>query len=160
MTDTEFNFEIKEYNNQTVIRLMNNYINIRMRLLDGMPTRPTPLYTSGPKDQKKKKEQPLGSNSGQSWPFMEKPKAQPNIDGKKKARMIEELHVSAIDLEEALAKLHEGDLDLVLKYYVYQTHNLDDLCNERNLTSKGGMQERLQRVIKKIVKHMNGPRYE
>jgi len=156
---TDFSFELPAYSQPTVIRLLRNYMQIRMRLIDGMPVRPAPLYTTS-SEHHSKRERPLGAVAGQAFPFMERPKAQPSIDGKKKARMIEELHVAAIDLEEALEKLSPDDYDLTLKYFILQTHNLDELCAERHLSSKGGMQERLQRIVKRLVRTMNGTDHE
>lgn len=151
--DNSFEFSIPEYKQKTVILLMQNYINIRIRLLDRMRTNPDSLYVRT--ETETTKEKPLGSNSSQAWPFMERSTAKSAVDGKKKAMMEEELHVAAIDLEEALSKLGDEDLDLVVKYFILQTHTLDELCTYKNLSSKGGLQERLQRIVKRLVKYMN-----
>lgn len=158
MDNEHFNFKIPEYKPGTVIRLMQNYMSIRIRLLDRTRTNPDMLYIT-PRE-KTEKEVPLGSTSSQSWPFMERSISKGPLDGKKRAMMEEELHVAAIDLEEALKKLGDDDFDLAVKYFILQTHTLDELCKYMGLSSKGGLQERLQRIVKRIARHMNMPEQE
>lgn len=75
-------------------------------------------------------------------------------DGKAKARLIEELHVSTIDIANGLQRLHEDDVDIIIKYHVYKTHTLDDLIRERGTVSRGSMQRRVFRAVQRLTRVM------
>jgi hypothetical protein len=92
--------------------------------------------------------------SSQPWPFMEQKHAVHRTDGKANARMMEELHVAVLDIEQALKHLSDDDLRLTYQYLIFQTHTLDELIAERGLTSRGSMQLRIQRIIRRVTKLM------
>lgn len=72
------------------------------------------------------------------------------VDGKARARQIEELHVSILDLEGAFPRLSTDDQELLVKYYIHG-ETLDELCKERHVTSRGSMQRRIQRALQRYV---------
>lgn len=154
MTDSQFTFEVPEYNQAIVTRLLINYIDIRISLLDRMPKPNRPLYSTTKKLSYR--ERPLGSSTTTPWPFMTKARAASPIDGKKRARMMEDLHVATIDLENALKTLTNDEYRLIADYYIYGNGTLEELATARGLASKGRFHERLQRIVKKLVKRMNG----
>jgi RNA polymerase sigma factor (sigma-70 family) len=159
VTDTNENFEFQmpEYSQGTVIRLLNMYLDIRMALIDRMPNPSKPLYSV--KQNHGFREKPLGSSAALPWPFMTKPHATSHTDGKKRARMMEDLHAAAIDLEQALKGLSDDEHQMILDYYVFGGMTIEELAQARGLASKGRLQERLQRIIKKLTRYMNEGTY-
>lgn len=147
-----FEFEVPSYSQKIVIRLLTNYVDIRSQMIDRMPqpTRQlyrTPKYTYD--------EKPLGASSSTPWPFMAKPRAQQIVDGKKRARMMEDLHVATLDLENALNTLSDADYQLIADYYLFGNGTIDQLATARGLRSKGRLHERIQRVVRRLVRVMN-----
>lgn len=87
---------------------------------------------------------------------MQEPRhARPAVDGKAKAQNALELHCAAMDFELGVEKLSDRDLELLLKYFVYGTHTLDELCAERGMSSKGSMSDLLSRIIRRLTRIMN-----
>lgn len=149
----EFEFTVPAYNRGVVIRLLQHYLDIRLSLIDRMPTPTKPLYTNA---KHTFHERPLGATKESGWPFMGKPHAQPHIDGKKKARMIEDMHCATMDLEQALARLKPDEYQLIADYYIYGSGTLDELAEARGLLSKGRLHDRIMRIVAKLVRYMNG----
>lgn len=159
MTEQNFEFEVPAYTQGTVIRLLTNYVEIRSTLVDHMPKPIKPLYTTTAKYFFREK--PFGSSSSTPWPFMTKGHAQSRSDGKKKARMTQDLHVCTIDLEEGLKTLTDEEYKLLADYYIFGEGTIQSLAEARGLLSRGRLQEKIQRTIKKLVRIMNeGTYYE
>lgn len=72
-------------------------------------------------------------------------------NGKGRARMMEELHVSCIDIEQGLPQLVQEDRRLIIDYHILHKKTLDELCVERGHTSRGSMQRRIQRAVARLV---------
>lgn len=153
MTDEAFEFEVPAYSKGTVIRLLEHYLDIRLSILDRMPTPTKPLYSNN--ERHTFREKPLGSSGNSPWPFMSRPHATKKVDGKKRARMMEDLHCATLDLENALATLDKDEYDLVADYYIYGSGTLEDLAAARGLLSKGRLHDKLQRIVSKLVRRMN-----
>jgi hypothetical protein len=153
----DFQFDVSVYDQNTVIKLLQNYMDIRSTLIDRMPKNLKPVYTSAKQTYR---ERPRGSSASTPWPFMTKSHAQPHIDGKKRARMQEELHVCAIDLEEALKRLKDDEFKLIADYYIIGGTTIEAVAESRGLLSKGRLQERIQRIVAKLVRYMNSDLYE
>lgn len=155
MTDTQgFNFEVPEYTQSSVIKLLQNYLDIRGSLLDRMPKPSKVLYSA--KKNHEFREKPFGSSAALPWPFMTKHHAPSHTDGKKRARMMEDLHCATLDLEDALNSLSDEELGLIADYYIIGSMTMEDLAESRGLASKGRLQERLQRIVRKLTRRMNG----
>ena len=80
-------------------------------------------------------------------------------NGKGRARMMEDLHVSCIDIEQGLPQLTQEDQRLIIDYHILHRKTLDELCVERKYTSRGSMQRRIQRAVARLVDVMER-RYE
>ena len=158
MTDREtFRFEVPEYTQGIVIKLLQNYVDIRGTVLDRMPKPSKPLYTSSAKYLFREK--PFGASSEQEWPFMSKQRAPTYTDGKRRARMMEDLHVASLDLECALNQLTKEEFDLLADYYILGNGTIEELAHARGLASKGRLQERIQRIVRKVVRILNNGQY-
>lgn len=96
-----------------------------------------------------------GSKAEKLLPMQEVRHARPVIDGKAKAQNNLELHCAVMDFEIALEKLPKRDLDLLLKYHIFGTHTLEELCAERGISSKGSMSDLLARILKRLTRIMN-----
>lgn len=151
MTDS-FQFEVPPYTTKVVERLMINYADIRSTLIDRMPKTSKTIYSSA---KYVHREKPLGASASTPWPIMSRSVASPHTDGKLKANMMEDLHISSIDLENALKKLTKEEYDLVADYYIFGNGTIEELAQARGLSSKGRLQERIQRVVRKLVRIMN-----
>jgi hypothetical protein len=151
VTET-FEFEVPVYSKGIVIRLLQRYLDIRLSLIDRMPKQDKAIYSS---QQHQYREKPLGASANTGWPFMQKPNAQPRMDGKRKARMMEDLHCATIDLENALLTLTPDEYKLIAEYYIYGSVTLDELAEARGLTSKGRLHDRIMRIVAKLVRRMN-----
>lgn len=154
MTDEEtFKFEVPEYTQASVVKLLKNYLDIRIAITDRMPTPCTPLYTNT--SPHLFRERPMGSSVSQPWPFMSKPRAASYVDGKKRARMMEDLHVAALDIEKALNRLSDEDYYLIADYFIFGNGTIEELAAARGLASKGRLQERIQRIVRRLVRYLN-----
>jgi hypothetical protein len=147
-----FDFEVPVYSQKVVIRLLDNYVKIRSTMIDRMPEPRKPIYL---KDRYTYQEKPLGASAATPWPFMTRPRAQQITDGKKRARMMEDLHVATLDLECALNRLSDDDYHLIADYYLFGNGTLDELATARGLASKGRLHERIQRIVQRLVRSMN-----
>ena len=137
-----------------VERLLRNYLDIRYTL-EGRGQQLPDTYATFPK-RVTRTEQPLGMTAhGTPWPFMEPLHAKAPTDGKRKARLLEELHCSIIDIETALPHMSDDDLELIYQYHVLQTHTLDELAKERRLTSRGSMHQRVYRAVERLTRVLN-----
>lgn len=135
-----------------VKKLLRSYLDIRYTLEGKSPELPD-TYAVPVRFNYDKSRMPFGMTpSSQPWPFMEQRGATAKSDGKRQARMMEELHVSCLDIEKALRQLDDDELEIVYKHLIFQTHTLDDLIEERGLTSRGSMQSRVQRIVRRITK--------
>ena len=136
-----------------VEKLLQNYVDIRCTL-DGKGRVLSSPYVIK-RETERKGPQPFGqTRNGQAWPFMEPTHARPPTDGKTKARAMEDLHCAVLDLERAWPNITEDDQDLLAKYHILQTHVLDDLLVERNLSSRSALRERILRAVKRLTKEM------
>jgi hypothetical protein len=141
------------YTASQVERTLKNYLAVKSFLAGNvqqlhdatLPTR---------KKQLEPKERPLGYSEQEAWPFHEARHARPPRDGKAKARSIEDLHCAILDIEDALSRLPDDDLALVYRYHIFQTHTLDELVAEIGLSSKGSMQRRMYRIVKKMARDL------
>lgn len=142
------------YTANQVAKLLANYLDIRYTLETRGQQLPDTYVIAKP--QPTKRELPLGmSPRDEHFPFMETRHARTPMDGKAKARLIEDLHVSALDIEHAWPHIADDDADLLAKYYVLHTHTLDDLLVEHGHTSRGSMHQRIQRAVKRLTHKMN-----
>lgn len=147
------------YTATMVERLLRNYLDLRATI-GGRGQQLTDVYVAT-KARASPRERPLGHQVGQTWPFMEPRHARPPLDGKARARQFEELHCAIIDLEAALARTHDDDLELLYKYFILQTHTLDALVAERQVTSRGSMRQRVWRAVERLAREMErGPTHE
>jgi hypothetical protein len=136
------------YTTRTVERLLRNYLAIRFTL-EGRGQQLSDTYVVKAPVQKRTPK-PLGMQN--TWPFLDPKHAHEPTDGKAKSRLIEELHVSVLDLERGFQHLADDDLELIYKYHVFQTHTLDDLVAERQVTSRGSMSQRIYRAVQRLTR--------
>ena len=142
------------YSPKTVEKILRNYLDIKYTLEGKSPELPD-TYVVTLKRQYGTERVPLGMTSSSApWPFMEPKGATKMVDGKATARLMEDLLVSCLDLENGLKRLHDTDLKLLYLYYIFQTHTLDELAAEIGITSKGSLQRRLQRIVSRLTRFM------
>lgn len=141
------------YTADNVIRLMQNYLDFRYTQEGSTQKLPETLTYTTPKWRG---ELPLGMKKTDlsPWPFREPRHAKEPRDGKAKAKQIEMIWVSMLDLERGLARLSDEDLSLMYKYYVFQTHTLDELTADLNTEHPSTVLRRLQRIAKKLAQIM------
>ena len=84
-------------------------------------------------------------------PFTSRSHAKAPQNGKGRARMMEELHVACIDIEEGLPHLTQEDQNLIIDYHILHKKTLDELCVERGTHSRGSMQRRIRRAVARLV---------
>lgn len=138
-----------------VERLLKNYFEIRS-VLHGSSRPPLARNYLTVTQPKQGVEVPFGYNKDENWPYSAQlRKAKTHVDGKARARATEELLVSVIDLEMALAVLSNSDFDLVYKYFIAGTHTLDQLCKERGVKDRGGMSQLMSRVLRRLTRVLN-----
>lgn len=154
---------MKTYSTDLVERLLRNLLDIREMLSGGSGAKVPDNYAirTPKKRTDDQRELPLGMspNDPRGWPFREPQHAKEPFDGKAKAKLTQELHCSVIDLEMALERkdqrgnylVDEDDMDLLLKYHILQTHTLDDLLHERQAVSRGSMQRRILRAVRRLA---------
>lgn len=158
MTKESFEFETPAYTRGSVIRMLMHYGDMRASVLGGQGTPMKTIYKQSVKYTFA--ERPLGASSSYPWPFMHKPHAQSSPNGKKRARMSEDVMCALIDLEDALDRLHERDFHLIYEYYILGGITLDELAARNGLKSRGRLHERLQRIVKRMTNTMNGVSHE
>jgi hypothetical protein len=153
MTDTR---EYRAYSPRQVERLLQNYLSFRSSQI-------TPSASSNESQVEywtyvtPGHERPLGYTPKQSpYPFMVPKNASSPINGKQKARQLEDIVVSMCDLEESLPSLSDDYLELIYKHYLFQSHTIQDLCTEQNTTSRGSMRNKCFRALRALTSHMNG----
>ena len=147
------NFMAHTYSVAEVERLMKNYLDFRYHLEGSAQRLPEnasyiqPRWTG---------ELPLGMKrtDPRPWPFREPRHATPPRDGKAKAKKMEMVWGSMLDLERGLAQLSDDDLALMYKYYIFQTHTLEELKTELHTDHPSTVQRRLQRIVKKLTRIM------
>lgn len=86
---------------------------------------------------------------------MTKAHAASYTDGKKRARMMEDLHCAVLDLECALNQLEQEEFNLIADYYILGDTTIEKMAQARGLASKGRLHEKMQRVIRKLVRILN-----
>ena len=152
----------KTYTTPLVEKLLQNMLSIQNMLEGGTSSEePDNHFIRKPVMRNEQRELPLGMtpNDPRGWPFREPQHAKEPFDGKAKAMLTQELHCSIIDLKTALTRkdkygnylVDDDDIDLLTKYHIYQTHTLADLALERNVTSRGSMQRRVLRAVRRLV---------
>jgi hypothetical protein len=144
---------VATYTVGTVERLLRNYLDVRYAL-EGRGQQLPDTYVVREKRDTSERERPFGHGTGQSWPFMEPKHARAPMDGKAKARLMEDFHCAIIDIENALRDMSDDDLELIYKYYILGTHTLDDLLVERGAQSRGSMLRRNQRAVARLTQRM------
>lgn len=147
------------YSIPSVIRLLRSYIDFRHYLL-GQAVRNADTYAVPDQKIERRGELPLGQTKGDKrpWPFRELMRAKAPRDGKRRAQLMQDIHVSMIDLEEGLKLLSDDDLELIYKYHLFQTHTLEDLCAERGTRDRGAMSRRVERAVERLVRAMERPK--
>lgn len=140
------------YTAKLVERLLRSYLDI-LCTLEGNTQNLHDTFVT--KRKRTSAIRPFGDNSNQPWPFMEPLHAKPPMDGKTKARFLEDLHCAALDIEAAFPRLADDDKELLLKYHITQSHTLDELMKERNVTSRGSMHQRIFRSVQRLTYLMN-----
>lgn len=123
------------YTPRRLEKLLSNYLDIRATL-NG---RSQPLHDVNTKEEDDHR------------PFASRSHAKAPQNGKGRARMMEDLHVSCIDIEEGLPQLMKEDQRLLIEYHILHRKTLDELCVERGHTSRGSMQRRIQRAVIRLV---------
>jgi hypothetical protein len=144
---------MQSYTVDNVIRLMQNYLDFRYNQEGSVQQLPeTTMYVA----PKWRGELPLGMRPTDlsAWPFREPRHAKEPRDGKAKAKQIELIWVSMLDLERGLSHLPDDDLTLMYKYYVFQTHTLDELAVDLGTEHASTVLRRLQRIAKKLTQIM------
>lgn len=144
------------YTPRTVERYLKNYLDIRY-MLDGRGQQlPDTYAVKAP--ARSADNLPFGQTaSGQAWPFMEPHRARSPVDGKRKARLLEDLHCVCLDIEDASKRVTDEDLELIYKYLILGTYTLDELVAERGVTSRGSMLRRIQRAVARYAYAMEHP---
>lgn len=132
------------YTPAQVERLLKNYLTIRS-MLDGSP-RP-PMVQMLVTEQ----EEPVEDRG----PFSKPHRARGVIDGKARARAVEELHVSALDLEIGMQRMPTREANVLLHYFVMETHTLEDLCADWNVHSRASMHKIVKRIVRRLTEVMN-----
>jgi hypothetical protein len=154
------------YTPALVERLLRNYLDIRntfegraQRLHDASLVKKTIVSYA---------EKPLGSGN-RPYPFMERQHVASPPDGKRRARSMEDLHCSVIDIEDALAELYQTclygrtenirfqaqeDYFFLINYYILHLYTLDELMELRGVSSRGSMQKRVFRAVQRLTKIM------
>lgn len=142
------------YTARAVERILRYYLDIR-GVLEGNCQRLPDTYSLRTKPRRDRSTQPFGQTAtGDPWPFMEPQHARSPMDGKAKARLMEELHVSILDLEAAFPRLSEDDQFLLMEYHIKQNKTLDELCAIRGVDSRGSMQQRVARAVQRLAREM------
>jgi hypothetical protein len=138
-----------------VERLLRHFLDVRY-LLDVNVQKLNDTSVVRLKEHRTKRELPLGMSISdtQDWPFRERRHARSPIDGKARARAREELHCAILDIEEAFPRISDEDQELIIKYHILQTHTLDELVRERQLSSRGAMQRRILRAVERLRREM------
>ena len=131
------------YTTTRLEKLLSNYLDIRATL-NGRSQQLHDTNTVEETDHR-----PMASRSHAKAPQ----------NGKGRARMMEDLHVSCIDIEQGLPQLTQEDQRLIIDYHILHRKTLDELCVERKYTSRGSMQRRIQRAVARLVDVMER-RYE
>lgn len=146
------------YTVAAVTYLLTEYVIIRTRLIEpgNKSQSDTVIYEATPSTLPKAK-RPLGfTPTGTPWPFMEGGKrASTPRDGKKKARAIEGILISLVDLEAGLRATPDDDLELLYKYYLFGTRTLDELCRERDVATTEMMLRRCEHAVERLTDRLN-----
>jgi len=151
-TSTQIDSDPPVYTPRFVEKILKNLMDIRYTLT-GKSFELPDTYAVSVQRHYQEGRVPFGMTpSSQPWPFMEHKRATTKTDGKANARLMEELHVAALDIEDAVSKLTEDDQKIVFMYYIYQTHTLDELAVSLGLRSRGSTQQRVQRIVNKITR--------
>ena len=86
--------------------------------------------------------------------FVREIHARTKVDGKGKARDLEDLHCAILDLEKHLPTMHRDDQELIIRYHIRQDLTLEELAAERRVASKGSMQKRIYRAVSRLARKM------
>lgn len=151
-----FEFVVPTYSRGLVVRLLIHYADMKGTVSGGLGQ---PMKTAYKQTVKYTyAEKPLGASASFPWPFMHKSHVQSPPNGKNRARMSEEILCALIDVEDALNSLGDDDFSLIYDYYILGGITLDELAAKRGLKSRGRLHERLQRIVLRMVDHMNNGR--
>ena len=155
---------MRVYTVPIVERILHSSLDIVLLLEGGSTTVDNPFII----EQKPRSgELPLGQRpTDPSWPFHEHRHARRTFDGKARGRSMEELHCAILDIEEGMAHLqwlskHHAnevtrqqaaeDFYLIYMYHILHYYTLDELAAQRKVKSRGSMQLRLSRAVKRLT---------
>lgn len=145
------------YTPKEVMFLLGYYLEYRSNLLSPTAIPEDPCIRSGyVTDNQWKHELPLGhSKSDPPWPYMVKSPAHSRVDGKRRAMKAQDIHISMVDLEHGLACLTDNYLEVLYKYYLFQTHTYEDIAKEHGLSHRFMIQRRCNKALETLTAHMN-----
>jgi len=148
---------MKVYTVENVERLLRSYLDFQYFLM-GKGGQSMDTYSVRPSTPSTR-ELPFGAtkNDARPWPFYETRHARIPRDGKSRAMKTQELHVSMLDIEIAIKQLQDDDLELLYKYYLFQTHTIEELCAERGIARHGTMRMRCKRAVERLVYILERP---
>lgn len=146
-----------QYSEKEVAFLLGYYLEYRSNLISPTAIPEEPCIRGEYKVQHRwRHELPLGhSHSDGPWPYMVKSNAPTRVDGKRRAMKAQDIHVAMIDLEQGLRCLTDNYLEVIYKYYLFQTFTLDELVPELGLGMKSSVQKRRDSALKALTRHMN-----
>lgn len=146
-----------EYTQKEVVFLLGYYLEYRSNLISPTTVAEEPCIRS---EYVVKNvwghEMPLGhTHSDPPWPYMVKTNASQRVDGKRRAMKAQDFHVAMTDLEQGLRCITDNYLEVIYKYYLFQSHSLEELAVELGLGFKSSAQHRCAAAIKALTRHMN-----
>lgn len=146
-----------QYTQQEVVFLLGYYLEYRSNLISPTAVPEDPCIRS---EYKVKNvwghEMPLGhSHTDPPWPYMVKTNASQRVDGKRRAMKAQDFQVAMADLEQGLRCITDNYLEVIYKYYLFQTQTLEELSFDLGLGSKQAVQWRCRAAIKALTRHMN-----
>ena len=163
----------KVYTVPIVERILHSYLDIVLLLEGGSTTIDNPFIVQ---QHARVGELPLGQRPTDApWPFREHRHARRTYDGKARGRSMEELHCAVLDIEEAMEYLrwlsnhHDNevtrqqaaeDFYLIYMYHILHYYTLDELAAQRNVKSRGSMQLRLSRAVKRLTRILEDGEHE
>jgi len=146
---------VSEYTPAIVKNLLNEYLRLREFLWEGTAQQsPMPQFTRK-FETKPKHRIPLGGSNQSPFPFMEKSHASVAMDGKKRARSREELLAMLIDLETGLSGLSPDNRELVIKYFILDTIDLNDISKIRGFSATSSSSRLMEALLIELTRRMN-----
>ena len=146
-----------QYSEKEVVFLLGYYLEYRSQLISPTAIPEDPCIEGGyVENHNWQHELPLGhSKSDYAWPYMVKSPATIKPDGKRRAVKQQDIHIAMVDLEDGLMCLTDNYLEIIYKYFLFQTHTLIELAREYNLNHHFMVQRRCTKAVETLTKHMN-----